>query len=136
MKRLLGMLTAVTLFAMSAGLASAAPFNAADKNPNIVAHYEEGVHAIIGIDGSEEVVHLEGKDIVMQAGKSGNFQQWFENDKNYHSVWRYIGDKTECPEGWVFLENPTSPTVGDTWGDYLEEGNYCVRTNEYKKGGK
>jgi uncharacterized protein YbdZ (MbtH family) len=136
MKTLLSVVTAIAVFAMSTGLVMAAPFKAADKNPNIVAHYEDGPHTIIGIDGSDEEVSLEGKDIVMKAGKSGNFQQWFENDKNYHSVWRHVGEATECPEGWVLVENAKNPDDGDTWGDYLEEGNYCVRTNEYKKGGK
>lgn len=69
----------------------------------------------------------------MKAGNSGNFQQWFYGDSTEeqgvhgdHSVWRHIGSETSCPPGWDFVAQPNPD-----WGDYLENGNYCVHTNDY-----
>jgi hypothetical protein len=136
MKRIITLAVAVALFAGSASGVLAAPFNAYGKNPNIVEYHPgpDDVHAIIGIDGSDEIVYKEGKDLVMAAGKSGNFQQWYENGMGYHSVWLHVGDSTHCPDSFVLIEDARSPEEGDTWGYHLEEGNYCVKTNAYKVG--
>jgi len=108
--------------------ASAAPFNG--NNHNHVAYYDSGSHAIVGLNGSSTVFWEEGVDLVMSAGNSGNFQQWFENDEvGYHSVWRHVGEDISCPSGWAFIEDANS-----VWGDYLWDGNYCVKTNQYNPG--
>jgi hypothetical protein len=138
MKRLFALVAAVALFTGTAGMVSAAPFKAHDKNPNVVAHYDPGLHAIIGIDGSSTVVHMTGRDIVMKAGNSCNFQQWFENDEiGYHSVWKHVGHDYDgnVPHGWVLVENARNPETGDTWGHHLCEGDYLVKTNAYMVGG-
>lgn len=122
---------------MTAGSAQAAPFNAVGKNPNIVEYHPEGSHAIIGLRGSPGLFHAEGKDLVMAAGASGNFQQWYENGIGYHSVWLHVGDGTSCPNSFVLIvdaRNDANDPTRDTWGYHLELGNYCVSTNAYLKG--
>jgi hypothetical protein len=116
---------------------SAAPFKAEDKNPNVLVYYEDGKHGIVG----EDALH-EGQDLVMKAGKSGNFQQWFYGiayegeggaaiTEGDHSVWKLSKDGS-CPEGWYKLEGVnTSPDK--FWGDYLEYGaTYCIHTNDFR----
>lgn len=124
---LLTILIAAVFFATKA---SAAPFKAADKNPNVVAFYETGPHGI----ADEPGIYHEGMDIVMKAGKSGNFQQWFYGfaDENGgviegdHSVWRVAKDG--CSNGWTRIED-----AYPEWGDYLKPGaDYCVKTNDFK----
>jgi hypothetical protein len=115
--------------------AMAAPFKAADKNPNVVAYYESGAHGI----PDEPGIYHEGKDLVMRAGKSGNFQQWFYGFANEyggviegdHTVWKLQKDD-QCADGWTEIED-----AYPEWGDYLEPGaDYCVKTNDFKvKGG-
>lgn len=108
--------------------AMAAPFKA-ENNPQIVANYPTGDHGIVG----EPYLH-EGADVVMKAGKSGNFQQWFYGtsaEPNHpvegdHSVWKLSKDGT-CKDGWDLVEN-----ANQSWGDYLQPGNYCVKTNDFK----
>lgn len=99
-----------------------------ENNPNVVAYYENGPHAIVG----EPDVHY-GKDVVMKAGNSGNFQQWFygtsalEGEHGEHSVWQISKDGT-CPDKWDHVADPHPE-----WGDYLTPGtDYCVHTNEFK----
>ncbi len=111
----------------SAGSAYAAPFDASN-NPQIVANYESGPHGI-----PQEPEYHEGMDVVMKAGNSGNFQQWFEGtsaSEGYHgehSVWKEVGSDTSCPAGWDFYLDPNPEH-----GDYLTPGaNYCVKTNGY-----
>ncbi len=107
--------------------AHAAPFNAVN-NPQIVANYPTGPHGIPG-----EAEFHEGADVVMRAGNSGNFQQWFygtsasESLHGEHSKKKNVGSQTECPNGWVLI-----PDAHPEWGDYLEPGaNYCVHTNDF-----
>jgi hypothetical protein len=114
---------------MSVGHAYAAPFNA--NNPNIVANYDSGPHGI-----PQEPEYHEGMDVVLKAGNSGNFQQWFEGtstSEGYHgehSVWREVGSDTSCPSGWDLYLDPHPEH-----GDYLTPGaNYCVKTNGYLNG--
>jgi len=104
--------------------------NKAEHNPNVVAYYETGPHGIVGESG----VYHEGEDIVMRAGKSGNFQQWFygESDETQgkegdHSVWLVKKDGKDCPDHFVLVEN-----ASENWGDYLKPGaDYCVKTNDF-----
>lgn len=107
--------------------ANAAPFGAADKNPNVVAHFNSGPHGIPG----ESEFH-EGKDIVMNAGQSGNLQQWFfgtsetEGLHGEHSLWKE--SKDGCQQNQVLIED-----AHPEWGTYLEPGaDYCVKTNDFR----
>ncbi len=63
---------ALGILAMNSGMAFAAPYNAADNNPQVVAFYPTGTHGI----PSEPCANHVGEDLVMRAGNSGNFQQW------------------------------------------------------------
>lgn len=132
MKHILVILTLVSLSFVFASPLRAAPFKAEDKNPNVVAYYEDGPH---GIPGNS--AHHEGEDIVMQAGKSGVFQQWFygegedyEGKHGHHSVWKPADG---CPANW-FEMTVTGSGGGNFWGDYLdlEPGTYCIHTNDFK----
>ncbi|MGI5827645.1 MAG: hypothetical protein ACOX6V_01330 [Patescibacteria group bacterium] len=134
MKKLIILATVLSLLFFLAGTVKAAPFKAADKNSNVVAYYEEGPH---GIPGEEE--YHEGKDLVMKAGNSGVFQQWFygwsEEDggiiEGDHSVWKLAKDE-ECPDNW-FKMTVTGPDGDNYWGDYLKEGEtYCIHTNDFR----
>lgn len=115
--------------------AQAAPFKAADKNPNVVSYYPEGLH---GIPDEPGITH-EGKDIVMAAGKSGNFQQWFYGTAyeldgtrvvGKHTVWK-VKKGLDCPDTWTEIKN-----AYPDWGYHFEPGkDYCVKTNDFKLGG-
>ena len=114
---------------VSASSVVAAPFFA-EGNPNIVANYHDGIHTI---PGEQEDIHT-GMDVVMRAGKSGNFQQWFLGDSEQegfhgeHSLWKESKDGT-CKNGDVLIED-----AHPGWGDYLNpEADYCVKTNEFQK---
>lgn len=116
-------IVALMLIVMS-GSVSAAPNS---NNPQVVADYSSGTHGIVG----EDATHT-GSDVVMQAGNSGNFQQWFNGSttetgvtsEGDHSVWQSVGDATTCASGWDLVENANL-----SWGSYLQPGNYCVHTN-------
>jgi len=110
--------------------AFAAPFNAANNNPQVQAYYPTGDHGIAG----ESDTHT-GQDLVMKAGNSGNFQQWFQgtstenggNTEGDHSVWKNVGDSTTCNGNNSTLVTNANPS----WGNYLQPGaNYCVHTND------
>lgn len=128
MKKLTAIFSALVISFFGVTSAFAAPFNS--NNPNIVANYSSGDHGIVG----EPYLH-QGADVVMRAGNSGNFQQWFygtseENGgitEGDHSVWINVGTKTNCP-GHAVLVASAYPA----WGDYLQPGaNYCVSTNDF-----
>lgn len=109
-------------------------FNKYGGNKNVVAYYPDGTHTILG---QQDIIHT-GEDLVMRAGKSNNFQQWFvgtsdeEGLHGHHTVWRV--KKTEnCPKKWTYVANPNNPPDGDTWGYYFpEDTDYCVKTNIFK----
>lgn len=130
MKKLIAGLTALFVSLFGATAAFAAPFNAAANNPQVVAYYPTGDHGIPG----EPFLH-NGEDLVMRAGNSGNFQQWFYGysaeaggiTEGDHSVWMNVGSKTSCPNGWFLV-----PDAYPEWGSYLEPGaNYCTHTNDF-----
>ena len=116
------------LLIFSVAAVDAAPYNAADKNPQQVAFHEEGVH---GIPTQPGVTHT-GTNMVKQNGNSGNFQAWFwgtsdeEGEHGHHEVWKISKDGS-CPNDAVFI-----PDAHENWGDYLiEDADYCVMVNEY-----
>src|SRR3954466_6936829 len=104
MKNIISILGTVAILGASAGTAAAAPFNALN-NPQIVANYSSGDHGIVG----EPYLH-QGADVVMRAGNSGNFQQWFygtsaEPDGTHgdHSVWQ-LANNGQCPNStWILV---------------------------------
>ncbi len=138
MKKIFGTCVLVFLMVFVVTPAFAAPNNAAN-NPNIVANFPSGQHTVIEGNGVTDFNHV-GSDVVMKAGNSNNFQQWFQGSSTTesqagahgdHSVWRDIGSNTSCPSGWTFVANPKQPPTGDTWGSYFPNGdNYCVHTND------
>ena len=123
MRKMLGLLVGGLLFFGMTGVSLAAPNT---NNPQVVADYQTGTHGIVG----ENATHT-GSDVVMQAGNSGNFQQWFygttpTNTEGDHSIWMSVGSSTSCSTGWDLVTN-----ANQSWGSYLQAGNYCVRTNDY-----
>ncbi|KKR33151.1 MAG: hypothetical protein UT63_C0023G0014 [Candidatus Gottesmanbacteria bacterium GW2011_GWC2_39_8] len=120
----------MTLLMPVVTLAAPTNENKAENNPQVVAYYTEGEHGV----PPESDTHT-GTDLVMQAGESGNFQQWFlglneETGKNEgaHSLWKNVGTDTTCPNGWTLV-----PDANPEWGDYLEPGaNFCVHTNHFQ----
>ncbi len=99
------------------------------NNPNVVVYHSTGPHTI----PIPEQPSLDGHDLVMRNGNSGNFNQWFWNDSiGYHSVWN-MTKNGKCENGYL-IKNAREPEgVGAvTWGDYLVPGaDYCVITNEF-----
>ena len=130
MKKLLATITASAMLVATSGVAFAAPFNAADKNPNIVAYYPDGPHGIVGFDGN-----FIGQDLVMKRGNSGNFQQWFYGTNpegetlGIHSVWNVSKDGT-CQDSWILVKN-----AFPDWGNYFQQNtDYCVHNNIFHPG--
>lgn len=134
MKGFFSILLSITCLLGLTSVAFAAPDNGqkAANNPNVVAYYTSGDHGVAG----ESATHT-GTDLVQQAGKSGNFQQWFtgtasspdNSPEGDHSVWKSVGDAPDCSklgDGWVFVAN-----ANQSWGSYLQPGNYCVHTNDF-----
>lgn len=110
----------------------AAPWKPADNDthPNIAQEYPHygGTHGIPG----ESETHT-GDDLVMKAGNSGVYQQWFygesdtEGTHGEHSVWNPAGPNG-CPDGWTFIADPHNKN----WGGHFEAGvDYCVKTNDF-----
>ena len=130
MKKLTFLLALIGILAFPA-ITFAAPDNSqkAANNPQVVAYYDSGTHGIVG----EDPTHT-GTDLVMKAGNSGNFQQWFtgtatapdSNPEGDHSIWMSVGDSTSCPSGWNLVTN-----ANQLWGNYLQAGNYCVHNNDF-----
>ena len=130
-KKIFASFLASGMFLTSGLSAFAAPYKAAENNPQVVAFYEEGTHGIPSEPGGNH----EGTNMVKQNGNSGNFQAWFygtfpageEGLHGHHLVWKISKDGT-CPSDAVFI-----PDANPGWGDYLVEGaDYCVLDNQYK----
>jgi hypothetical protein len=129
-KLIIGLVVGVLMSFGAAQSVEAGPFKA-ENNPQIVANYDSGPH---GIPGESE--HHVGADVVLQAGKSGNFIQWFvghsdsEGHHGEHSVWKVKKDNQDCKDNWLLYPQPNPD-----WGDYLvENADYCVMTNDYLVG--
>lgn len=110
-------------------MAFAAPFHAAENNPNVVAYYDlyTDTHGIAGITGT-----FTGTDLVMKNGNSGNFQQWFYGKfpdgttGGIHTIWNVSKDGT-CPDKWILIKQ-----ANPSWGDYLlKNRDYCVNNNYF-----
>lgn len=128
MKLIFSFLILLSLVFFGTSAAFASPIQPNFDNPNVVAYYPSGIHTIVG---EQNDVHT-GIDIVMAAGGSGNFQQWFlgtstnEGLHGDHSVW-LVQKNGSCANGWTEVVN-----AYPSWGDYLQPGaNYCVKTNEF-----
>jgi hypothetical protein len=133
MKSALYLVGLLYIFFAGAAVVNASPANPqkAANNPQVVAYYESSSHTVIQPDMSIEYDQW-GDDLVMKAGKSGTFQQWYvgPDGEKVHSVWKNIGSSTECPESWLLIVNPYQPPTGDTWGYHFPNGdNYCVKSN-------
>lgn len=147
---LLSLIALVTLVLTGAGYVYAAPFKAADKNPQVVAYYPTGDHGVV----SEDATH-NGQDLVMETSlgaKKDKFQhdakvtqQWFYGQANEgpngssiaegdHSLFMLSKDGT-CQKGWYFLKD-VNTSSDRFWGDYLTTGaDYCVKTNDFRAPG-
>ena len=126
MKKLAAGLLSIALLLTSSVSILAAPNNAnkAENNPNTVAYYEEGLHAI----PTDPVTYVTGTNIVTKRGNSGQIQAWYtgEGETGYHSVWNVAKNDT-CNSGWVFIED-----AHPEWGDYLTpDTDYCVKVNSF-----
>lgn len=146
MKKLFALLSVVSTLFFGAPAVLAAPFNAADNNPQVVAYYPTGDHGVVG----ENATHT-GQDLVMEASVGAHkdpltndakvTQQWFYGQANEgqngstitegdHSVFMLSKDGT-CQNGWYVLSN-VNTNPNNFWGDYLTTGaTYCVRTNDF-----
>jgi hypothetical protein len=130
----------VSLFALAvAATASSTTAFATDRlldgrstNPNFVVYYPDGPHGIVGESG---ILH-EGEDLVMRAGQSGNFLQWFygraeENGGQIEgdfSRWLALKEGHKCPDDFILV-----PDAYPEWGTYLEPNtDYCVKTTDFE----
>lgn len=126
MKKLLTSLLTLALVFSIALPVSAAPNNKnkAEKNPNTVAYYEEGLHAI----PTNPVQYVNGTNIVTKRGNSGQIQAWYTGDDGhgFHSVWNE-SKSGSCKGEWVLIED-----AYPEWGDYLTpDTDYCVKVNSF-----
>ncbi len=104
----------------------AAPDNAnkAENNPDVVAYYPTGIHAI----AADPISYVTGSDLVMKRGNTGQIQQWFTGEDNHgiHSVWNTSNDGI-CQNNWVLIKK-----AYPSWGDYLTpDADYCVHNNTF-----
>lgn len=101
-----------------------------ETNPNFVVYYPTGLHGIVGESG---ITH-EGEDLVMRAGKSGNFLQWFfgtsqegEGLEGDFSRW-LVKEGNKCPDDFILV-----PDAFPEWGTYLQPNtDYCVKTTDFQ----
>lgn len=125
-KKILTGLFALLVALTVVSVAYAAPNNQskAENNPNVVAYYEDGLHAI----PTDPIQYLEGTNLVTRRGNDGQIQAWYTgaDGTGYHSVWNYSKDGT-CSGDWVLIEN-----AYPGWGDYLTpDADYCVKVNAF-----
>lgn len=84
----------------------------------------------VSIVGELDNLH-DGEELIMSAGKGGVVHQWFEGKGNegtvgHHSLWRPLKGEN-CPNKWIKVETP-NPAYGS---HFLEDTDYCVKTNSY-----
>lgn len=98
--------------------------NKADNNPNEVAYYPTGIHAIAG----NPITYVSGTDLVTMRGNTGMIEAWYTGTDGHgiHSVWNITTTGT-CQSNW-FLVSQAYPN----WGSYLTPGaDYCVMNNAF-----
>lgn len=116
--------TVFVLLGASTILAAPNNENKAAHNPNVVAYYPIGLHAI----PTDPIQYVVGTNIVTTRGNSGQIEAWYTGEDNhgFHSVWN-LAKKDECPNDWVLIKN-----AYPNWGDYLVPGaDYCVKVNPF-----
>ncbi len=116
--------TLLLLTASTTALAAPNNANKAENNPNVVAYYEVGLHAI----PTNPVTYVTGTNLVTKRGNSGQIQAWYTgaDGHGYHSVWN-VSKKGSCNNDQVFIEDASL-----SWGDYLTPGaDYCVKVNAF-----
>ena len=133
MKKIISALLLTTLvIGMGVVEANAAPHANTPPNPNhpnVIVFHKGGTHIIPTAPANRTEANwylvLEGKDLIMRAGQSGNFHQWFINGEvGYHSVWN-VTKNGKCP--------PKAEKIVGGWGDYMDSSaTYCVITNEFR----
>lgn len=116
----------VSLISASGATAFAAPNNAqkAENNPNVVAYYPTGIHAI----PTDPIQYVEGTDLVMKRGNSGQIEAWYtgSDGHGFHSVWNNSKNGS-CSDKEVLITD-----AYPSWGDYLTPGgDYCVKVNPF-----
>lgn len=124
-KLTVSLLSLFALFALVAPV-SAAPNNAqkAEHNPQVVAYYPTGLHAI----PTDPVQYVNGTNMVTTRGNSGQIEAWYtgEDGHGFHSVWN-VSKKGTCPDKWTLIEDASL-----SWGDYLTpDTDYCVKVNAF-----
>ena len=115
---------ALFLFFLIFGLIIKTNVFSAENNPNRVAYYSEGIHAI----PTNPTTYLTGTNLVTRRVNTGQIQAWYTgaDGSGFYSVWN-ITNKLECPEKWVYFADPYPE-----WGDYLSpDSNYCVHVKAY-----
>jgi hypothetical protein len=121
---LLAASAAVALFAASPVLAAPNNEYKAENNPNVVAYYPYGLHAI----PTNPIQYVYGTDLVTTRGNTGQIEAWYTGSDNhgFHSVWNITKDDV-CPKDWVLIQH-----AYPSWGGYLNPGaDYCVSVNAF-----
>lgn len=129
----------ISLFVLALAMTAAAGkavatvrlFDGRVTNPNFVVYYPTGEHGIVGESG---ITH-EGEDLVMRAGESGNFLQWFfgtssegEGLEGDFSRWLVREEGHNCPDDFILV-----PNAYPEWGTYLQPNtDYCVKTTDFQ----
>ena len=96
----------------------------AENNPNTVAYYPIGLHAI----PTDPITYVTGTNIVTMRGNNGQIQAWFTYPDGHgiHSIWN-VSKKGDCAQGWVLIQH-----AFPVWGDYLTpDTDYCAKVNNF-----
>ncbi len=126
MKKLVVSLLSIGALLVAVSPAMAAPNNAnkADNNPQVVAYYPVGLHAI----PTDPIQYVIGTNIVTKRGNSGQIEAWYTaaDGHGFHSVWN-ISKGGTCNDNAVLIAD-----AYPSWGDYLVPGaDYCVKVNSF-----
>jgi hypothetical protein len=126
MKQIYGGILSVLLVALAVSSVSAAPnnVNKAENNPQVVAYYPLGLHAI----PTDPIQYFVGTDLVTTSGNSGGIQAWYtgEDGHGFHSDWN-VSANGKCGGDKVLIVD-----AYPSWGDYLVPGaDYCVGVNTF-----
>lgn len=126
MRKIYGGIASIVFALFAVSSISAAPNNEskAVNNPQVVAYYPIGLHAI----PTNPVQYVVGTNLVMQRGNSGQIQAWYtqEDGHGFHSEWN-ISKNGKCGGDKVYIAN-----AYPSWGDYLvPDADYCVGVNAF-----